>query len=286
MGTGVEPLKRSRTGRNLPAAIGVGVALFAVVAVGLVWLPWLFIVFAAVALGLGVVEVDRALRRKGMHAVWLPIVIGTVISVLGGYLVSVRDLGMAPTTFVVVCLGGMFLAALVGRLFRGADGFIRDVAATALLVAYIPLLGVFLPLLMGSAAGNLRVLTVIAAVVASDTGAFATGVLVGRHKMAPSISPSKTWEGTAGGVLVAAVVGALLTHLLLDAPWWVGLILGAACSIAGTIGDLVESLIKRDAGIKDMSNFLPGHGGIMDRLDSLLLAVPLGWFVLHLALGA
>ncbi|MDO5678519.1 MAG: phosphatidate cytidylyltransferase [Propionibacteriaceae bacterium] len=286
MTTEAAPQKKSRAGRNLPAAIGVGVALFAVVAVGLVWLPWLFIAFAAAALGLGVVEIKNALLRKGMRAVWLPIVIGTVLSVLGGYLVSVQDLGLAPTTFVVICLGAMMIAALVGRLFYGAEGFIRDIAASALLIGYIPLLGVFLPLLMGASSGNLRVLTVIAVVVASDTGAYATGVLIGKHKMAPAISPSKTWEGTAGGVTVAAIAGALLAHFMLGAPWWAGLILGVFGSIAGTIGDLVESLIKRDAGIKDMSNFLPGHGGIMDRLDSLLLAVPIGWLVLHLAMGA
>jgi len=282
-----EPKKKtSRAGRDLPAAVGVGLALFAVVIIGLVWLPWLFIAFAATALGLGVVEVHRALLRKGMQAVWLPIAIGTVISVLGGYLVSVRDLGMDPTTFVVICLGAMIIASLVGRLFRGAEGFIRDVAASGLLIAYIPLLGVFLPLLMGASAGNLRVLTVIAVVVASDTGAYATGVLIGKHKMAPAISPSKTWEGTVGGVVFSAIVGALLTHYLLGAPWWAGLILGMFGSMAGTVGDLVESLVKRDAGLKDMSNFLPGHGGIMDRLDSMLVAVPVGWLVLHLALGA
>lgn len=281
-----EPQKKSRAGRNLPAAIAVGVALFAVVAVGLIWWSWLFIVTVAVALGLGVVEVQRALLRKGMRAVWIPVVVGTVLSVIGGYLVSVRELGIAPTTFVVICLSGTLIASLVGRLFGGAEGFIRDIAASALLIAYIPLQGVFVPLVMGATDGNLRMLVIIAAVVASDTGAYATGVLFGRHKMAPAISPSKTWEGTAGGVIFAALIGALLGHLLLGAPWWAGIILGALGSLAGTTGDLVESLIKRDAGIKDMSNFLPGHGGIMDRLDSMLVAVPLGWLVLHLALGA
>ncbi|GAA4907036.1 hypothetical protein GCM10025789_28170 [Tessaracoccus lubricantis] len=286
MATEAEPKKQSRAGRDLPAAIGVGVALFAGIAVGLIWLPWLFIAIAATALGLGVVEIKRALSRKGMRAVWLPVAIGTVISVLGGYLVSTRDVGIEPTTFVVICLGSMTIAALVGRLVRGAEGFIRDVAASALLIAYVPLLGVFIPLLMGASDGNLRMLSVIAVVVASDTGAYATGVLFGRHKMAPAISPSKTWEGTGGGVVFAAAVGVACAVYLLGAPWWVGVLLGVLGSMAATTGDLVESLIKRDAGIKDMSNFLPGHGGIMDRLDSMLVAVPVGWLVLHLALGA
>ncbi|MBB1484865.1 phosphatidate cytidylyltransferase [Tessaracoccus sp. MC1865] len=286
MATEAQPKKQSRAGRDLPAAIAVGVALFAGVAVGLIWVPWLFIAIATAALGLGVVEVHRALLRKGMRAVWLPVAIGTVLSVAGGYLVSVEDLNIEPTTFVVICLGAMMIASLVGRMVRGPEGFIRDIAASALLIAYIPLLGVFVPLVMGASSGNLRMLSVIAAVVASDTGAYATGVLFGRHKMAPSISPSKTWEGTGGGVLFAAGIGAVCSVFLLGSPWWVGVILGALISMAGTVGDLVESLIKRDAGIKDMSNFLPGHGGIMDRLDSMLVAVPVGWLVLHLALGA
>ena len=205
---------------------------------------------------------------------------------------------------------GNLLRAQLRRTFRGRLFWVELAAATLLaltillngyfgtnltnayvfkLVArmfgYAPLMGVFVPLLLAADHGRLRILIVIACVVASDTGAFAVGVLFGRHKMAPSISPGKTWEGFAGGVAVAAAVGAVGVHLLLDTPWWVGLILGALCSLGGTVGDLVESLIKRDAGLKDMSNFLPGHGGIMDRLDSMLVAVPVGWLVLHLALG-
>ena len=116
--------------------------------------------------------------------------------------------------------------------------------------------------------------------------AYAVGSQLGKHKLAPLISPSKTWEGLLGSVVFAGVAGALLGTFLLGTTWWAGLILGVALSLGGTLGDLVESLIKRDAGIKDMSNFLPGHGGVMDRLDSMLVAVPVGWLVLHLALGA
>ncbi|HJE51975.1 MAG TPA: phosphatidate cytidylyltransferase [Tessaracoccus flavescens] len=279
------PAKTSKAGRDLPAAIGVGLGLVAVIAVGLIWAPWLFISLVAAGLALGAVEIHRALLLKGMHSAIYPIVIGIVISVLGGYLVSIVDLRIEPTTFVVICLSAMVIAALTNRLFGGAQGFIKDVAASALIIAYIPLQGVFVPLLMGASDGALRILTVILCVAASDTGAYATGVLFGRHKMAPSISPSKTWEGFAGGVLVTMGIGVLCAVFLLGAPWWVGLPLGGLISLAGTLGDLVESLIKRDAGIKDMSNFLPGHGGIMDRLDSMLVAVPVGWLVLHLALG-
>ncbi|AQP44167.1 phosphatidate cytidylyltransferase [Tessaracoccus flavus] len=275
----------SRAGRDLPAAIGVGVALFAVLAIGLIWVHWLFIALATVALCLGAIEVARALRLKHMHAETVPIVVGTGLSVLGGYLASVIDLRIEPTTFVVICLAGTLFASLAARLPRGAHGFVRDAAASAFVIAYIPLLGVFIPLLLGSSLGALRMLTVIGCVVAADVGAYAFGVLFGRHKMAPTISPSKTWEGLAGGVITAMAVGVLASVFLLGAPWWVGLPLGLFVSLGAVLGDLVESLIKRDAGLKDMSNFLPGHGGVMDRLDSMLLAVPVGWLILHLALG-
>lgn len=274
-----------KAGRDLPVAIGVGVALFVSFAVGLIWFPWLFIGLVAVGLSAAAVEVHRALLRKGMRAEILPIVAGTALSVVGGYLAAVTDMRVTPTSFVIICLGATTIVALAWRLFRGAEGFIRDVAASALVIAYIPLLGMFVPLLMAAPDGQLRILTVIACVVASDTGAYGVGSLIGRHKLAPHISPGKTWEGLAGGVVVTTAVAVLASVFLLGAPWWVGVPLGVLVSLAATVGDLVESLLKRDAGIKDMSNFLPGHGGVMDRLDSMLVAVPVGWLVLHLALG-
>ncbi|HRA04752.1 MAG TPA: phosphatidate cytidylyltransferase [Arachnia sp.] len=274
-----------KAGRDLPAAIGVGVALFVVLAFGLVWAPWLFIGLVALGLCLAAVEVHRALLLKGMRSEIRVIVAGTAVSVVGGYVAALVDMRVTPTSFVIICLGATTIVALASRLFRGAEGFIRDVAASALVIAYIPLLGMFVPLLMGADKGQLRILTVIVCVVASDTGAYAVGSLLGRHKLAPHISPGKTWEGLAGGVAVTTVIAVLASVYLLDAPWWVGIPLGILVSLAATVGDLVESLLKRDAGIKDMSNFLPGHGGVMDRLDSMLVAFPVGWLVLHLALG-
>ncbi|GAA3877337.1 phosphatidate cytidylyltransferase [Tessaracoccus defluvii] len=285
MNTPADTQRTSKAGRNLPAAIGVGVALFVVTAVGLIWLPWLFAAMMALGLVLSTVEVHRALLRKGMRAEIVPIAVGTGVSVLGGFAVSRFDVYVTPIVFVVSCLGATMLAVLTSRLRRGVEGFLLDAAASALIIAYIPLLGVFVPLMMAAPLGTMRVLVVIICVILADTGAYATGVLFGRHKMAPSISPAKTWEGFAGAVVFSMVGGAIAVPLLLGADWWVGLILGALLCPAATLGDLVESLIKRDAGIKDMSNFLPGHGGVMDRLDSMLVAVPVGWLVLHLALG-
>ena len=274
-----------KAGRDLPVAIGVGVALFVVLAFGLIWVPWLFILLVALGMCLAAVEVHGALLRKGMRSEIGLIVAGSAASVVGGYLAALVDMRFTPTAFVIICLGATTIAVLASRLSRGAEGFIGDVAASALVIAYIPLLGMFVPLLMGAEDGQLRILTVIICVVASDTGAYAVGSLLGRHKLAPHISPGKTWEGLAGGVAVTTVVAVLSAVYLLDAPWWVGILLGILVSLAATVGDLVESLLKRDAGLKDMSNFLPGHGGVMDRLDSMLVAFPMGWLVLHLALG-
>lgn len=276
-----------KAGRNLPAAIGVALMLFLPIAVGLIWIPWLFIITVGILLSIGVAEVSHALRLKNMQAETGIIVVGSALSVIGGYWVtSMPELGVSSMTFIVSCLGGTVLAAFVGRLFRGgSEGFLRDVAASSFLIAYLPLLGVFVALLMAPDNGPLRVATLILCVVASDTGAYATGVLFGKNKMAPSISPSKTWEGFAGAVAWSSGIGVVCSILMLGIDWWMGLILGAVVAAAATVGDLLESLIKRDAGIKDMSNILPGHGGVMDRLDSMLMAFPVGWFVLNIAMG-
>jgi phosphatidate cytidylyltransferase len=164
----------------------------------------------------------------------------------------------------------------------GAQGYLADTSASLFLIAYVPLLGSFVGLMLAGDQGVARVVTFVLVVVMSDLGGYVGGVLFGRHPMAPVISPKKSWEGF-GGSIVFSTAAAILTAIFgLNTHWWVGLILGPLLVVAGTIGDLVESLIKRDLGIKDMSSFLPGHGGVMDRLDSLLLAAPVGWLIMYL----
>jgi phosphatidate cytidylyltransferase len=130
--------------------------------------------------------------------------------------------------------------------------------------------------------GPRRVLTFMATVVFSDIGGYAAGVLSGgRHKMVPTISPGKSWEGFAGSLVVCMIVGAALTTLLLHAGVGYGVLFGAVMAATATLGDLGESLIKRDIGIKDMGTLLPGHGGLMDRLDSVLISAPVAWLLLR-----
>ncbi|MBK8463187.1 MAG: phosphatidate cytidylyltransferase [Nigerium sp.] len=279
------PATPKRTaGRNLPAAIGVGGGLIALVVVTLAWWHWGFILLAATMLALGAIEVNSALRRLGMHAAVVPIVLGTVAMIVGTYAAATGvGLWLMPWHAVLLmCLGSTVLASLIARFPRGHENFVRDASASVFIIGYIALLGSFTALILAGEHGGARMVTFLLCVVASDTGGYVIGVLFGRTPLAPRISPKKTWEGMAGSVLFACVAGALLAWWLLDAAWWIGALLGAVCVFFGTCGDLIESAIKRDVGIKDMSSILPGHGGVMDRLDSMLVAAAPAWFVMYL----
>ncbi len=277
------PAKHGRAGRDLPVAILVGVGLLLALVGTLAWWHWGFILILATALCLGAIEVHRALQRLGMNAAIAPIVIGTVAIIVGSYWAGNRGLAdISSNTAMLGTLGITVTATLLWRLGGGSAGYVRDAAASLFILGYIPFLGSFLALLLASGQGPRRIIAYLICIVASDTGGYAIGVLFGKHPMAPKISPKKTWEGLAGSLFFGTAGGILTVVLLLGAPWWVGLILGVAMVLVGTAGDLVESMVKRDAGIKDMSSFLPGHGGVMDRLDSLLVAAPTAWLILYL----
>lgn len=273
-----------RAGRDLPVAIAVGVVLGALLLLTLFWVPWAFVLLVGTALAFGAVEVSRALRRLGMHAAIVPIVLGTVGIVTGSYFAGLIDnrLTIPSNTLMLGALGLTALVSLIWRMPGGAEGYVQDAAASLFIIGYIPLLGSFAGLMLAGDQGPLRILTFIAVIVAGDTGGYAMGVLFGKHQMAPRISPKKTWEGFAGSLVAGVVVATALCVFLLGVPFWVGLILGPALVVTGAAGDLIESLIKRDVGIKDMSSFLPGHGGVMDRLDSLLVGAPVAWGVMYL----
>ncbi|MEU5914145.1 phosphatidate cytidylyltransferase [Micromonospora sp. NPDC047527] len=262
-----------RAGRNLPAAIGVGLSLGALIVVPLVFYPLAFLVVVAAAVAVGIWEMTRAVRRSGAHPPLVPLVAGGVLTIGLAWFAGPDALSLG---LLVTVLGTM-----IWRLGDGPAGFQRDLTAATLIAVYVPFLGGFAALLAASPDdGPLRILATLVAVVLSDTGGYAAGVSFGRHPMAPSISPKKSWEGFAGSVTAAALGSALLLWLLLDvAPWW-GALFGVAVSGAAVLGDLAESMIKRDLGVKDMSNLLPGHGGLMDRLDSILFALPTAYLLL------
>ncbi|TDB71901.1 phosphatidate cytidylyltransferase [Micromonospora sp. KC723] len=263
----------SRAGRNLPAAIGVGLALGALILVPLFSYRPAFLVVVAAAVGVGIWEMVRAVRRSDAHPPLVPLVAGGVLTVVLAWFAGPDALSLG---LLVTVLGTM-----IWRLGDGPAGFQRDITAATLIAVYVPFLGGFAALLAAVPAdGHLRVLVTVVAVVLSDTGGYAAGVAFGRHPMAPSISPKKSWEGFAGSVTAAAAGSAVLVWQLLDvSPWW-GALFGLAVSGAAVLGDLAESMIKRDLGVKDMSTLLPGHGGLMDRLDSILFAVPTAYLLL------
>jgi len=278
-----KPASGHKAGRNLPVAITTGVLLFVAVAATLWWFHWGFILLYAAFVALGSIEVSRALSRLGMHAATGPIVGGAVLMVIASYLASQLNASRVPAnTVLLASLGLIVLIALVWRMRLGMENYVQDAAASLFVIGYVPLLGSFAALMLGGSHGAARIICFIMCVMASDIGAFATGVLFGRHPMAPRISPKKTWEGFAGGIAFGMLVGAGCAAWILHMPIWMGLVFGAAMVCFGTCGDLIESLVKRCAGLKDMSNFLPGHGGVMDRLDSLLAAVPVAWLLLYL----
>jgi phosphatidate cytidylyltransferase len=265
---------RSRAGRNLPAAIGVGVVLGGTVLASLLlWKPAFYAVVIA-AMAIGTWEMTRAVRTIEARAPLVPLLLGCPAMVLLGWYGGAAALPYG--------LLGTVVAVLVWRLADGPTGYQRDVVPALLIAVYVSFLAGFAVLLFNPDDGNLRVLAALVAVVLSDTGGYVAGVLFGRHQMAPSVSPAKSWEGFAGSLAAAAVGSAVLLYFMLDAAWWHGLIFGVAIAAAATFGDLAESLIKRDLRIKDMSTLLPGHGGLMDRLDSILLAAPTAYLVLIL----
>lgn len=273
--------KKKSAGRNLPAAIGVAAILLAVILTGLLVWHWLFIIFWMVALTFGAWEVLSALDRLSMHGYKPVVVVGLPATLAASYVMArTVDMQVGFAT-QIACLALTTLAALFAHLVRDVTRFVQDAAASLFTIAYLGVLGTTAATLLAQPDGGLRLLFLFACVPCSDTGAYAVGSLIGKHKMAKTISPGKTWEGFFGGLIIASAVGVWLAVWLLQTDWWRGLIIGAALSGAATLGDLIESMIKRNAGLKDMGKALPGHGGAMDRLDSLLAALPVLWMLMY-----
>jgi phosphatidate cytidylyltransferase len=268
--TVVRPL--GRAGRNLPVAIAVGLALGALILGTLYTFKPAFLAVVAAAILGGLWELVRALRLKDMHAPFIPLAVGVCFILALGY-----ANGREAMTVAMLLTAA---AVVVWRVAEGAHGLLADLGAGLLCLVYVGFLAGFCALLLAPHDGSRRVTAFIATAVASDVGGYAFGVLFGKHLMAPVISPKKSWEGFAGSTLACALCGALLVNLLLHGAWWKGVLFGLATVSTATLGDLGESMIKRDIGIKDMGNLLPGHGGLMDRLDSLLPTAPVAWLLL------
>jgi phosphatidate cytidylyltransferase len=266
------PRATGRAGRDMAAAVGVGLGLAAVIlAALLIWRPAFLLVLSA-AVVVSIIELTGALERGGHRPPRPPVLVGAFAMVALAWT-------RGPSGLVVAFLLTVF-AVLLWRLGDGPVGYLRDASAAVFVALYVPLLAGFAVLLLVPDDGVARVLAFIATVVCSDVGGFAAGVLFGKHPMAPSVSPKKSWEGLAGSVAACVLIGTLLVTLTFHGPWWGGALYGLAIALTATLGDLGESLIKRDLGIKDMGNLLPGHGGLMDRMDSLLPSAAVAYLIL------
>lgn len=272
-------LIEARTGRNLIAAIAIGLALGLAMLFSLIFVKELFMLLAAFIVAFATFELATAIRSSGRRVPRFVSVTVAIATVPAAFYLD-------DTGKWLVFLGAVALVVLwrtgelaVPSLRARPSGYWADVAASVFVQTYVPFLVGFAVLLTAKPGGQWWTLAFIIIVIAADTGAYATGLTLGRHPMAPRISPKKTWEGFAGGWLASLIAGVLLSIFMIDQPWWFGLIFGTLIFLSATCGDLVESLIKRDLGIKDMSSWLPGHGGFLDRLDSILPSAAIAYLL-------
>ena len=273
------PKKASRAGRNLPAAIGVGAVLGGIAIWTLLFAPMGWLPVLAVAIPIATYEVVRRLREAGYALPAIPLLIGGQAMIWLTWPYGAAGLLGAYGGTIVVCM----VWRLVGQGLREQPvNYLRDISAAVLLATWVPLFAGFSALLIFQDDGGIRTFTVIVTVVFADIGGYVAGVLFGKHLMAPAISPKKSWEGLGGSLLFGISAAVLSVAFLLDKPAWVGVPLGLMLVITGVLGDLVESQVKRDLGIKDMGRLLPGHGGVMDRIDAMLPSAVAGWIVLTL----
>jgi phosphatidate cytidylyltransferase len=274
--TPVAPQARERrpitAGRNLPAAIAVGLGLGALVLITLFTVKSTFLIYVGLIELIALWELSQALGSRDIRMPLLPVAASVIATLTLAYWVGAGALVAALAVTVIVLMAW--------RLRGGAAGYVRDLTAGLLGLAYIPLMAASVALMLDRTGGARQALTWVILAISSDIGGYAAGVLLGRHLMAESISPKKTWEGLAGSCAGCLIAGALLMHYLLPGQVWQGLLLGLAAFAAAVLGDLAESMIKRDLKIKDMGTLLPGHGGILDRIDSLLIVAPVTWLLL------
>lgn len=263
-----------RAGRKLLPSILVSLSLLALIFGSITLEPKLFLALICVVIMLGVRELTHAYRAGGIELPDLPLMIAALIILLASWFGGTQ--GLAVST------GLIFPVLMVLLLAISQKDFIKRSTSAIFAVFYLAVLGGFILLLANNDAGGKRILALVILISCNDTFAYFAGVLFGKHKLVPNISPKKSWEGLIGGLIASLIGGALVFHLAFETAWYVGCAIGAMTVVTATCGDLIESAIKRDLAIKDMSNLLPGHGGIMDRLDSALFTAPALWFAFEL----
>ena len=266
-----------RGGRDLRSAVLVGVGLLGTALVGLVWLPWLLVLLAVSLLVGAVNEVAVAIRQIGLDVPRPPLWVGAAVMPLAAWT------GGIPALFLALMASLVLMFAWTAVTRRRPMG--QFMLAGTFVLLWAPFLLSFAAALLDQPAGHMMVVCLLLMVVSNDTFGYMVGYRWGRTPIAPRISPKKSWEGALGSLAGSVAVGSVLVPVLVGHPWWAGALLGALTVGAATAGDFSESMVKRELGIKDMSSALPGHGGIMDRLDSLVFAAPVAYAVLALPLS-
>jgi phosphatidate cytidylyltransferase len=262
-----------KAGRKLGPSILVSLAILAIVFVTISFAPPLFAIFAWVAILLAGRELTKAYRAGGFDLPDNAISIAITLLLAAAWFGRVSGLAVA-IAIAIPCV-------LVYILLRDPKDFVRKSTAAAFAIFYLAFLGGFILLLAHDKDGLVRIFTLVVLVSCNDTFAYLFGVLIGKHPLAPQISPKKTWEGLIGSVIATTIGSALVFEFVLDHNWWIGAAIGLGAVVTATCGDLIESAVKRDLSIKDMGTILPGHGGILDRIDSVLFTGPAVWFALE-----
>jgi phosphatidate cytidylyltransferase len=263
-----------RAGRRLLPSILVSLTLLGLIFGSITLEPKLFLALICIVIMLGVRELTHAYRAGRIELPDLPIMAVSLIILIASWFGGTEGLAVSTGLSIPIL---MFLLLLISQ-----QDFIKRSTSAVFAVFYLAVLGGFILLVANDADGGKRILALVILISCNDTFAYFAGVLFGKHKMAPTISPKKSWEGLIGGLIASLIGGALVFHYAFETAWYVGCAVGAMTVVTATCGDLIESAIKRDLAIKDMSNLLPGHGGIMDRLDSALFTAPAVWFAFEL----
>jgi len=263
-----------RAGRKLLPSILVSLSLLTLIFGSINLEPKLFLTLICIVIMLGVRELTHAYRAGGIELPDLPIMAVSLVILLASWFGGTEGLAVSTGLSIPIL---MFFLLLISQ-----KEFIKRSTSAVFAVFYLAVLGGFILLVANDTDGGKRILALVILISCNDTFAYFAGVLFGKHKMAPTISPKKSWEGLIGGLIASLIGGALVFHYAFETTWYVGSAIGVMTVVTATCGDLIESAIKRDLAIKDMSNLLPGHGGIMDRLDSALFTAPAVWFAFEL----
>lgn len=263
-----------KAGRKLLPSIGVGLSLIGLVWFALSYQREIFAIVVAIAVVLGVREIVRAFAAHSIKISFNGLALATIGLSYAAWNGGVA--GLAVATAIA------FPLLLIRALVQGPEGFVAKATGTTFALLYLPFLAGFLILLALPSTGFQRVMTFMVLVGCNDTFGYIVGVLFGKHPLVPTISPKKTWEGLAGSTVFTVIGGCLAFNYIMDMHWWIGIIVGLMIVFTATCGDLIESAMKRDMSLKDMGSLLPGHGGMLDRLDSVVLSAPAMWLALEL----